>query len=124
MKTIPILVALALSITARADIPSYSSSRTFVEAHSPASDIPGKDRVFLLKIRHDRNEVNILRYSDGITLKDLAKYTLHKNAEFTVLVMRSKDFLQFVRSSSPEIDTFKIHPLDVIQFYDGVPILF
>ena len=122
MRSLIISCLLLISSAAMAMSPEYDSSRQWVEQHNPKDTTPASARVFVV---FSTNSV-ILRFRDGIALREIIDATPLKGKAGSVYVLRESQKKEPVYDSVvPPADKppFLVKPRDLIFIYvaDGTP---
>ena len=111
---IPILF-LAAFCTVSAQPPTYDYTRKTVLEQNPKKEIPEAESIF---VSDNYQNGNIVRFRDGITLRDIIDQTKYKAKDASVVVLRNSDrlpvysFMGLVKPS--EKPAFALKPGDVV----------
>jgi hypothetical protein len=127
MRILAVILLSLASLTCFAVLPEYFSSRQWIEQHAQKSTIPQEKRIFVGEC-NSTNRVShyILRYRDGILLRDVIDVTHYKGMDVFVIALRSEHktepvFFDTVKQS--EKPKFEIKAGDVIWLAPpGTPI--
>jgi hypothetical protein len=115
MKTFTTLLFMLLASAVLAQPPTYDYTRKTVVEQNPKNVIPEAEQLF---VSDNYQNGIIVRFRDGITLRDIIDQTKHKNKECPVVVLRSSDRLpvySFMGSVKPsDKPTFSLKPGDVV----------
>ncbi|HZF02263.1 MAG TPA: hypothetical protein VE344_10245 [Methylomirabilota bacterium] len=107
---------MLLAFTVLAQPPTYDYTRKMVVEQNPKCQIPEAERIF---VSDNYRSSTIVRFRDGITLRDVIDQTKYKNKEVPVVVLRSPDnlpnypFNGIVKPSDKA--TFSLRPGDVVM---------
>ncbi|MEI6076818.1 MAG: hypothetical protein WCS94_14645 [Verrucomicrobiota bacterium] len=116
MRILAVILLSLVSVTCYAMLPEYFSSRQWIEQHTPKNQTPQEDRIFVGDSIATTNTY-ILRYHDGISLRDVVDSTHYKDSDVFVIVLRSEQKTQPVLSSALKRGAkpaFKLRAQDVI----------
>ena len=86
MKAFTTLLFTLLASAAFAQPPSYNYTRKTVIEQNPTCRIPEIERLF---VSDDYKSGFIVRFRDGVTLRQIIDLTEYKNKEVSVIVLRS-----------------------------------
>jgi hypothetical protein len=108
------LVAIECCAIPRA---SYAVYRSTIEGRNPSDRTPPAERVFVMD-----NSGSIMRFHEGITLRQIVDQTSRKGKSVQILVLResSEEAVFFQRELKPDDKpSFTVKPLDVILLEDA-----
>jgi hypothetical protein len=118
--TISVLLLIATVDVWATGPPGYDSSRRWVEEHNPKDETPATERIF---VAHAPDHyAAIVRFRDGITLRDIIDQTKFKGQEVGVIILRSgkKATPVFDRVVAPsDKPTFEVKAHDMIWLEDA-----
>ncbi len=93
MRILTATLCLVLAASALAIPPEYSSSRQWIEEHTPKDKTPKEHRIFVIDAKQTTNTY-ILHYRDGLSLRDIIDATHLKTNDVMVTVLRSERKLE------------------------------
>ena len=115
MKTFTTLLFMLLATAILAQPPTYDHARKTVIDQNPKNEIPDAERIF---VSDNYQSGIIVRFRDGITLRDIIDQTKYKDKECPVVVLRSSDRLpvySFMGTVKPsDKPTFSLKTGDVV----------
>jgi hypothetical protein len=124
MRISIIIGLLFVTMTCFATLPEYYSSRQWIEQHTPKDKTPTEQRIFVGDSKTTTNTY-ILRYHDGISLRDVIVAAHFRDTDVFVIVLRSRHetkpvfFDAVKRGEQPK---FKLEAQDVI-WISTVPVV-
>jgi hypothetical protein len=116
MRILIIIGLLFVTMTCFATLPEYYSSRQWIEQHTPKDKTPTEQRIFVGNSIATTNTY-ILRYHDGISLRDVIVAAHFRDTDVFVIVLRSQHnpkpvfYDTVMRVEQPK---FKLEAQDVI----------
>jgi len=116
MRILAVIFLSLVSVTCFAMLPEYSSSRQWIEQHTPKNQTPQDERIFVGDSIATTNTY-ILRYHAGILLRDVIDSTPYKGSEVFVIILRSEHKTQpvfFDAVKQSEKPKFELRAKDVI----------
>lgn len=123
MKRLFTVLLLAWCAAAHATEPDYKGSCVWVIEHCTTNQVPKDERVFVATTPGSAlpSYIAILRYHDGLSIRNLIDQTRFSSTNAAVSVYRSgrpfkARFHQVVKAG--ELPTFKLKPLDMIWIGD------
>ena len=123
MRIVVTFILLVVASSLRAGLPTYSALRECVEKENPTNSIPASERVFICPdYHHDMcpyfQETFILRYQDGMTLRQIIDKTKFKGTSVEVWVYRKSDVPSFQATIQPtDKPAFTVKPEDVVLIF-------
>ena len=106
---------MLLATAVLAQPPTYDYTRKTVVDQNPKSEIPDAERIF---VSDNYQSGIIVRFRDGIALRDIIDQTKYKDKECPVVVLRSSDRLpvySFMGTVKPsDKPTFSLKTGDVV----------
>jgi hypothetical protein len=89
MRILIVIFFSLVTMTCFAMLPEYFSSRQWIEQHTPKDQTPKEQRIFVGDSKATTNTY-ILRYHEGILLRDVIDSTRFKDTDVFVIVLRSE----------------------------------
>jgi len=115
MKTFTTLLFMLMASAVLAQPPTYDYTRKTVVEQNLKNETPEAKRLF---VSDNYQSGMIVRFRDGITLRDIIDQTKYKTNECPVVVLRSSDrspVYSFMGSVKPsDKPTFSLKPGDVV----------
>jgi hypothetical protein len=122
VKRLLIPLFLAWCTVALANDPTYLGYRSWIIEHCSTNQVPADEQVFLATPPGCAPPLftAILRYHDGLSIRDLIDKTQFRGTNATVTVLRSQkpNIVFDTMVSANERPTFALKPLDVILICD------
>jgi hypothetical protein len=116
MRILSLMLCLSFAVSALATGPEYFSSRQWIEEHTPKDKTPKEPPIFVGDSKQTARTF-IIRYREGISLRDIINATHLKTNDVMVTVLRSDRkidpvFDGIVRASAKQ--SFTVRAQDVI----------
>jgi hypothetical protein len=115
MKLIALLASFLFCVSVQGSNFDYTTAREWVEKECATNAIPKAERVFIVSNRSAQRPefAGIIRFRQGIKLREIVDQTPFKNATITIMVMNERQDRSVTvnPSANPE---FEVRPLDVL----------
>jgi hypothetical protein len=115
MKLIALVATFLFCISAQGSNFDYTTARECVEKHCATNAIPKPERLFIVSNRSAQRPefAGIIRFHQGIKLREILVQTPFTNAIVTIMVMneRQNRSITVKPSDNPELE---VRPLDVL----------
>lgn len=123
MRTLLTILALTICTSLYATPPEYYSSRKWVEQLCATNQTPKDEQLFLGRVVPQKYAA-VVRYHQGITLREIIDETPFKGTTVNVCVLRPhvdpiKNLFLVKPTDKPK---FEVNPLDMIWIYDEGPV--
>jgi len=89
MRILAIILLSLVSLTCFAMLPEYFSSWQWIEQHTPKSQTPQDERIYIGDSIATTNTF-ILRFQAGFSLREAVDLTRYKGTDVNVIVLRSE----------------------------------
>jgi hypothetical protein len=116
MRALLALFILTLCTSLYAMSPQYYSDRKLVEELCSTNTIPKGERIFLCRAGPQKYAA-IIRYHQGITIREIIDQTPFKNTTVVVCVVRPKTDPSIISVKPSDSPKFEIEALDMIWLY-------